>query len=119
MVLLQPLKTELVMRVLLRLAEDVVVFNTLKPQRRKDIQSALNTAVVTVVPFLILTLEENLQLYKLVRSIPGCSKLVRSVPKLLLLVKRKHLSPLHKLNQVQQTPTGIFKSLSRSFEFAN
>lgn len=67
-VFIQAAKTELVMRILLRLVEDVIMFNTLKPQRRKDIQTALNSAVINIVPFLVETLESNIQAYKSVSS---------------------------------------------------
>ncbi|XP_067939110.1 exportin-5-like [Watersipora subatra] len=61
----QPERTKLVMRILLRLAEDVVILNTLQPRRRKDVQTALHDQVSVIVPFLVQSLGSNMQSYRL------------------------------------------------------
>ena len=52
------------MRVLLRLAEDVVILETLPAQRRRDIVDALNSSLSDIVPFLVKTLETSVANYK-------------------------------------------------------
>ncbi|XP_033000415.1 exportin-5 [Lacerta agilis] len=57
-------QTELVMFILLRLAEDVVTFQTLPIQRRRDIQQTLTQNMETVFSFLLNTLQQNVNKYR-------------------------------------------------------
>ncbi|XP_012578036.1 PREDICTED: exportin-5 isoform X2 [Condylura cristata] len=57
-------QTELVMFILLRLAEDVVTFQTLPPQRRRDIQQTLTQNMERIFSFLLNTLQENVNQYR-------------------------------------------------------
>ncbi|KAF4013420.1 hypothetical protein G4228_004859 [Cervus hanglu yarkandensis] len=57
-------QTELVMFILLRLAEDVVTFQTLPPQRRRDIQQTLTQNMERIFSFLLNTLQENVNKYQ-------------------------------------------------------
>ncbi|XP_064142638.1 exportin-5 isoform X2 [Loxodonta africana] len=61
-------QTELVMFILLRLAEDVVTFQTLPPQRRRDIQQTLTQNMERIFAFLLNTLQENLNKYRQVKT---------------------------------------------------
>ncbi|XP_006882200.1 PREDICTED: exportin-5 [Elephantulus edwardii] len=61
-------QTELVMFILLRLAEDVVTFQTLPPQRRRDIQQTLTQNMGRIFSFLLNTLQENLNKYRQVKT---------------------------------------------------
>ncbi|KAM9234440.1 exportin-5 isoform 2-T2 [Dugong dugon] len=61
-------QTELVMFILLRLAEDVVTFQTLPPQRRRDIQQTLTQNMERIFSFLLNTLQENLNKYRQVKT---------------------------------------------------
>ncbi|XP_045150698.1 exportin-5 [Echinops telfairi] len=61
-------QTELVMFILLRLAEDVVTFQTLPPQRRRDIQQTLTQNMERIFSYLLNTLQENLNKYQQVKT---------------------------------------------------
>ncbi|XP_005666094.2 exportin-5 [Sus scrofa] len=61
-------QTELVMFILLRLAEDVVTFQTLPPQRRRDIQQTLTQNMEKIFSFLLNTLQENVNKYQQVKT---------------------------------------------------
>ncbi|XP_003789268.1 exportin-5 [Otolemur garnettii] len=61
-------QTELVMFILLRLAEDVVTFQTLPPQRRRDIQQTLTQNMEKIFTFLLNTLQENVNKYQQVKT---------------------------------------------------
>ncbi|GAB5571551.1 exportin-T isoform X1 [Prionailurus iriomotensis] len=61
-------QTELVMFILLRLAEDVVTFQTLPPQRRRDIQQTLTQNMERIFSFLLNTLQENVNKYRQVKT---------------------------------------------------
>uniref|UniRef100_A0A8C5K7C7 Exportin-5 n=1 Tax=Jaculus jaculus TaxID=51337 RepID=A0A8C5K7C7_JACJA len=61
-------QTELVMFILLRLAEDVVTFQTLPPQRRRDIQQTLTQNMERIFSFLLTTLQENVNKYQQVKA---------------------------------------------------
>uniref|UniRef100_A0A7M4F2A4 Exportin-5 n=1 Tax=Crocodylus porosus TaxID=8502 RepID=A0A7M4F2A4_CROPO len=56
-------QTELVMFILLRLAEDVVTFQTLPTQRRRDIQQTLTQNMEKIFSFLLTTLQQNVNKY--------------------------------------------------------
>uniref|UniRef100_A0A8C5RVH3 Exportin 5 n=1 Tax=Laticauda laticaudata TaxID=8630 RepID=A0A8C5RVH3_LATLA len=57
-------QTELVMFILLRLAEDVVTFQTLPAQRRRDIQQTLSQNMEKIFSFLLNTLQQNVNKYR-------------------------------------------------------
>ncbi|XP_026551333.1 exportin-5 isoform X2 [Pseudonaja textilis] len=57
-------QTELVMFILLRLAEDVVTFQTLPAQRRRDIQQTLSQNMDKIFSFLLNTLQQNVNKYR-------------------------------------------------------
>jgi len=61
-------QTELVMFILLRLAEDVVTFQTLPPQRRREIQQTLTQNMEKIFSFLLNTLQENVNKYRQVKT---------------------------------------------------
>ncbi|XP_014390862.1 PREDICTED: exportin-5 isoform X3 [Myotis brandtii] len=61
-------QTELVMFILLRLAEDVVTFHTLPFQRRRDIQQTLTQNMERIFSFLLNTLQENVNKYRQVKT---------------------------------------------------
>lgn len=52
------------MLILLRLVEDVVTFQTIPAQRRKDIQHALTQNMMQLFSFLLDILQEHTQNYK-------------------------------------------------------
>lgn len=52
------------MFILLRLAEDVVTFQTLPTQRRRDIQQTLTQNMERILNFLLSTLQENVNKYQ-------------------------------------------------------
>jgi len=60
----QETQTELVMFILLRLAEDVVTFQTLPTQRRRDIQQTLTQNMEKIFSFLLITLQQNVNKYR-------------------------------------------------------
>ncbi|KAI1886356.1 hypothetical protein AGOR_G00213180 [Albula goreensis] len=64
-------QTELVMLILLRLAEDVVTFQTLPPQRRKDIQQTLTQNMESVFSFLLTILQRNVDEYRRLKRVPS------------------------------------------------
>ncbi|XP_048339603.1 exportin-5 isoform X2 [Sphaerodactylus townsendi] len=57
-------QTELVMFILLRLAEDVVTFQTVPAQRRRDIQQTLTQNMEKIFTFLLNTLQQNVNKYR-------------------------------------------------------
>uniref|UniRef100_A0A3Q3ET71 Exportin-5 n=1 Tax=Labrus bergylta TaxID=56723 RepID=A0A3Q3ET71_9LABR len=62
-------QTELVMLILLRLAEDVITFQTLPTQRRRDIQQTLTQNMESMFRFMMAILQVNVEDYrKLVTS---------------------------------------------------
>ncbi|NWX23534.1 XPO5 protein, partial [Aegotheles bennettii] len=62
----QETQTELVMFILLRLAEDVVTFQTLPTQRRRDIQQTLTQNMEKIFSFLLTALQQNINKYRCV-----------------------------------------------------
>ncbi|XP_071432148.1 exportin-5 isoform X1 [Pithys albifrons albifrons] len=63
-------QTELVMFILLRLAEDVVTFQTLPTQRRRDIQQTLTQNMEKIFSFLVNALQQNVNTYRCVVGAP-------------------------------------------------
>ncbi|KAM6956508.1 exportin-5 [Aplochiton taeniatus] len=57
-------QTELVMLILLRLAEDVITFQTLPAQRRRDIQQTLTQNMDSIFSFLLTILQLNVDQYR-------------------------------------------------------
>uniref|UniRef100_A0A7N6BN93 Exportin-5 n=1 Tax=Anabas testudineus TaxID=64144 RepID=A0A7N6BN93_ANATE len=57
-------QTELVMLILLRLAEDVITFQTLPSQRRRDIQQTLTQNMESIFSFLMAILHLNVEDYR-------------------------------------------------------
>ncbi|KAM9848137.1 exportin-5 [Aulostomus maculatus] len=64
-------QTELVMLILLRLAEDVITFQTLPQQRRRDIQQTLTQNMDSIFTFLMAILHLNVEDYRKLKGIPG------------------------------------------------
>ncbi|XP_073691324.1 exportin-5 [Garra rufa] len=64
-------QTELVMLVLLRLAEDVITFQTLPTQRRRDIQHTLTQNMDSIFTFLLDILQLHVNEYKKLKCIAG------------------------------------------------
>uniref|UniRef100_A0A8C9SSL1 Exportin-5 n=1 Tax=Scleropages formosus TaxID=113540 RepID=A0A8C9SSL1_SCLFO len=64
-------QTELVMLILLRLAEDVITFQTLPSQRRKDIQHTLTQNMDSILSFLLTILQLNVDEYRRLKSDPS------------------------------------------------
>nr|XP_006638576.1 PREDICTED: exportin-5 [Lepisosteus oculatus] len=63
-------QTELVMLILLRLAEDVVTFQTLPTQRRRDIQHTLTQSMDSIFSFLLSILQLNVNKYRKLKLDP-------------------------------------------------
>ncbi|XP_029448694.1 exportin-5 isoform X1 [Rhinatrema bivittatum] len=63
-------QTELVMFILLRLAEDVVTFQTLPTQRRRDIQQTLAQCMEKIFSFILLILQQSVNKYRRLKSDP-------------------------------------------------
>ncbi|KAI4880520.1 hypothetical protein NFI96_013342 [Prochilodus magdalenae] len=63
-------QTELVMLILLRLAEDVITFQTLPAQRRRDIQQTLTQNMDSIFTFLLSILQQNVDEYR--RLVGSC-----------------------------------------------
>ncbi|XP_028903292.1 exportin-5 [Ornithorhynchus anatinus] len=61
-------QTELVMFILLRLAEDVVTFQNLPTQRRRDIQQTLTQNMENIFSFLLNTLQQNVNKYRRMKT---------------------------------------------------
>lgn len=69
----QETQTELVMLILLRLAEDVIFFQTLPAQRRRDIQQKLTQNMDSIFTFMMTILRVNVEeLRKLVSEHSFC-----------------------------------------------
>lgn len=69
----QATQTELVMLILLRLAEDVIFFQTLPAQRRRDIQQKLTQNMDSIFRFMMSILRVNVEeLRKLVSEHSFC-----------------------------------------------
>ncbi|TNN51552.1 Exportin-5 [Liparis tanakae] len=64
-------QTELVMLILLRLAEDVITFQTLPNQRRRDIQQTLTLNMESIVSFMMAILNVNVEDYRKLNGSPG------------------------------------------------
>ncbi|KAM4607212.1 exportin-5 [Polymixia lowei] len=64
-------QTELVMLILLRLAEDVITFQTLPTQRRRDIQQTLTQNMDSIFSFMMAILQLNVDDYRKLKRIPG------------------------------------------------
>ncbi|XP_036978586.1 exportin-5 isoform X1 [Acanthopagrus latus] len=64
-------QTELVMLILLRLAEDVITFQTLPTQRRRDIQHTLTQNMESIFSFMMAILHVNVEDYRKLKSSPG------------------------------------------------
>ncbi|KAK2921849.1 exportin-5 [Channa argus] len=64
-------QTELVMLILLRLAEDVITFQTLPTQRRRDIQQTLTQNMESIFSFLMAILQLNVEDYRKLKGSPG------------------------------------------------
>uniref|UniRef100_A0A8C6UR59 Exportin-5 n=1 Tax=Neogobius melanostomus TaxID=47308 RepID=A0A8C6UR59_9GOBI len=64
-------QTELVMLILLRLAEDVITFQTLPTQRRRDIQQTLTQNMDSIFTFLMAILHINVEDFRKTKSVPG------------------------------------------------
>ncbi|XP_053475356.1 exportin-5 isoform X2 [Ictalurus furcatus] len=64
-------QTELVMLILLRLAEDVITFQTLPQQRRRDIQHTLTQNMDSIFNFLLTILQQHVDEYRKLKIIPG------------------------------------------------
>ncbi|XP_055358363.1 exportin-5 [Betta splendens] len=63
-------QTELVMLILLRLAEDVITFQTLPSQRRRDIQQTLTQNMESIFSFLMAILHLNVEEYRKLKGSP-------------------------------------------------
>ncbi|XP_041803307.1 exportin-5 [Chelmon rostratus] len=64
-------QTELVMLILLRLAEDVITFQTLPTQRRRDIQQTLTQNMENIFSFMMAILHINVEDYRKLKGSPG------------------------------------------------
>ncbi|CAJ1067387.1 exportin-5 [Xyrichtys novacula] len=64
-------QTELVMLILLRLAEDVITFQTLPTQRRRDIQQTLTQNMESIFGFMMAILQANVKEYRRLKELPG------------------------------------------------
>ncbi|XP_068578069.1 exportin-5 [Cebidichthys violaceus] len=64
-------QTELVMLILLRLAEDVITFQTLPNQRRRDIQQTLTQNMESIFSFMMAILHVNVEDYRKLNGSPG------------------------------------------------
>ncbi|XP_075933132.1 exportin-5 [Anarhichas minor] len=64
-------QTELVMLILLRLAEDVITFQTLPNQRRRDIQQTLTQNMESIFSFMMAILHVNVEDYRKLKGSPG------------------------------------------------
>lgn len=64
----QDVQTEVVMWILLRLAEDVITFQTLPSQRRRDIQQTLTQNMDNIFSFLLAVLHVHVESYHKVVS---------------------------------------------------
>ncbi|KAJ8013750.1 hypothetical protein DPEC_G00033030 [Dallia pectoralis] len=64
-------QTELVMLILLRLAEDVITFPTLPIQRRRDIQQTLTQNMESIFIFLLSILQIHVDEYRKLKRTPG------------------------------------------------
>uniref|UniRef100_A0A671YMR1 Exportin-5 n=1 Tax=Sparus aurata TaxID=8175 RepID=A0A671YMR1_SPAAU len=62
-------QTELVMLILLRLAEDVITFQTLPTQRRRDIQHTLTQNMESIFSFMMAILHVNVEDYRKLVSV--------------------------------------------------
>ncbi|XP_070696536.1 exportin-5 [Pempheris klunzingeri] len=64
-------QTELVMLILLRLAEDVITFQTLPTQRRRDIQQTLTQNMESIFTFMMAILQVNVEDYRKLKGSPA------------------------------------------------
>uniref|UniRef100_A0A665TXD2 Exportin-5 n=1 Tax=Echeneis naucrates TaxID=173247 RepID=A0A665TXD2_ECHNA len=65
------IQTEVVMLILLRLAEDVITFQTLPTQRRRDIQQTLTQNMESIFSFMMAILQLNVEDYRKMKDLPG------------------------------------------------
>ncbi|TRY71295.1 hypothetical protein DNTS_007636, partial [Danionella cerebrum] len=70
-------QTELVMLVLLRLAEDVITFQTLPTQRRRDIQQTLTQNMNSIFNFLLSILQLHLNHFHRAKCVVGLELMAR------------------------------------------
>ncbi|KAE8600179.1 hypothetical protein XENTR_v10013121 [Xenopus tropicalis] len=66
-------QTELVMFILLRLAEDVVTFQNLPTQRRRDIQTTMTQKMDVLFAFMLNILQQSVQQYQHLKTDPANS----------------------------------------------
>ncbi|XP_072292745.1 exportin-5 [Eucyclogobius newberryi] len=71
-------QTELVMLILLRLAEDVITFQTLPTQRRRDIQQTLTQNMDSIFSFMMAILQIHVDDYRQENSVPGMEEKARA-----------------------------------------
>eukprot|EP00066_Takifugu_rubripes_P012336 XP_011601602.1 PREDICTED: exportin-5 isoform X1 [Takifugu rubripes] len=71
-------QTELVMLILLRLAEDVIFFQTLPAQRRRDIQQKLTQNMDSIFRFMMTILRANVEELRKLKVLPGHELQVRA-----------------------------------------
>ncbi|XP_069464930.1 exportin-5-like [Ambystoma mexicanum] len=64
-------QSELVMFIMLRLAEDVVTFQTLPQQRRRDIQHTLTKNMEHIFSFMLSSLQESVNKYRRLKTDPA------------------------------------------------
>ncbi|XP_028325256.1 exportin-5 [Gouania willdenowi] len=64
-------QTELVMLILLRLAEDVITFQSLPAQRRREIQLTLTKNMENIFSFMMAVLQINVDEFRRVKMLPG------------------------------------------------
>ncbi|XP_063048252.1 exportin-5 [Engraulis encrasicolus] len=64
-------QAELVMLILLRLAEDVITFQTLPTQRRRDIQQTLTQNMSSIFGFLLTVLQHSVDNYRKLKAVVG------------------------------------------------
>ncbi|KAM8947256.1 exportin-5 [Pelodytes ibericus] len=64
-------QTELVMLILLRLAEDVVTFHSLPQQRRRDIHTTMTQNMDTLFSFMMSVLQQSVTQYTLLKNDPS------------------------------------------------
>ncbi|XP_073729012.1 exportin-5 isoform X2 [Misgurnus anguillicaudatus] len=71
-------QTELVMLVLLRLAEDVITFQTLPIQRRRDIQHSLTQNMDSIFAFFLSILQRHVNEHQKLKSVVGQESRVKA-----------------------------------------
>lgn len=61
MVFFQPVQAQIVLLVFLRLAEDVVMLQTVQSQRRKDILAGLNSQMKNIFQYMCTTIQNYVE----------------------------------------------------------